>query len=205
MRRALAAVAISLALGAAAAPAQDRAVRSLKEMRSDLVVLQEWDLSCGAAALATLLRYQHGVDLTEREVAIGLVGRERYLRNPELIRIQNGFSLLDLKRFVDARGYSGVGLGGLEMSDLDDFAPLLVPIDRAGYEHFVVYRGRMGNRVLLADPAFGTVTMPAWRFERAWLDLGALGHVGFYVGGANGEPIPAQHLSPRASEFVTLR
>jgi predicted double-glycine peptidase len=188
------------------APAQDRAVRSLLEMRRELTIVQEWDLSCGAAALATLLRYQHGEErLTEREVAIGLIGRDRYLANPALIRIQNGFSLLDLKRYVDERGYTGVGLGGLELPDLEDFAPIMVPIDKAGYEHFVVYRGRMGDRVLLADPAFGTVTMPAERFERAWLDLPQLGRVGFYVGDAAGETTPAGRLSPRASEFVTLR
>src|SRR5205823_3175210 len=36
-----------------------RAVRSLLAMRQEKVVVQKWDLSCGAAALATLLTYQH--------------------------------------------------------------------------------------------------------------------------------------------------
>ena len=40
-----------------------------------------------------------------KEVAIGLIGQERYLRNPELVRLQSGFSLLDLKRYVEGRGY----------------------------------------------------------------------------------------------------
>ena len=34
-------------------------VQSLLEYRQRNVVIQKWDLSCGAAALATLLRYQH--------------------------------------------------------------------------------------------------------------------------------------------------
>ena len=43
----------SLFLGQA--PAGERPpVRSLLEMRRDNVVIQEWDLSCGAAALTTL-------------------------------------------------------------------------------------------------------------------------------------------------------
>lgn len=198
-------ISLALALLAAGAQAQERGpVRSLLEMRQERTIIQEWDLSCGAAALATLLNFQHGDRVTEREVAIGLIGRDRYLQNPNLIRAQNGFSLLDLKRFVDARGYEGIGFGGLEFSDLDKYAPIMVPISRAGYDHFVIYRGRMGNRVLLADPSFGTITMPVGRFQRAWLDLGDLGHVGFIVAGRNGQ-VPPNALAPQALEFVTLR
>jgi predicted double-glycine peptidase len=179
-------------------------VRSLLEMRQERTVVQEWDLSCGAAALATLLNYQHGDPVTEREIAIGLIGRDRYLQNPNLIRAQNGFSLLDLKRYVDERGYEGIGFGGLDFEDLDKYAPIMVPISRVGYDHFVIYRGRMGNRVLLSDPAFGTVTMTVRKFQRAWLDLGDLGRVGFIVAGRNG-PVPPNALAPEAYEYVTLR
>jgi predicted double-glycine peptidase len=191
-----------LVTGSPAAAAEP--VRSLLEMRHERVVIQSWDLSCGAAALTTILNYQFGDMVTEREVAIGLIGQERYLRNPDLVRLQSGFSLLDLKRYVQSRGYVGVGLGGLSLEDLVDNAPMLVPISRHGYDHFVVFRGVMGNRVLLADPAFGTVTMPVRRFERAWLDLETLGRVGFFVARADGLAPPAG-LAPRAEEFLTLR
>jgi uncharacterized protein len=189
----------------AAHPASAREpVRSLLEMRQEKVVIQEWDLSCGAAALTTILNYQFGDMVTEREVAIGLIGQERYLRNPGLVRLQSGFSLLDLKRYVESRGYVGIGLGGLELPDLVGSAPMLVPISRHGYNHFVIFRGVMGNRVLLADPSFGTVTMPVSRFMRVWLDLDTLGRVGFYVTNADGVAPPAE-LAPRPEEFLTLR
>ena len=45
-------------------------------MRRDRVVVQKWDLSCGAAALATILTYQHGDPVPEREIATGLIQRE---------------------------------------------------------------------------------------------------------------------------------
>lgn len=185
--------------------AEDRApVRSLLEIRQERAIVQQWDLSCGAAAIATLLHFQHGDRVSEREVAIALVGRDRYLQNPNLIRVQNGFSLLDLKRYVDERGYEGIGFGGLEFSDLDKYAPIIVPISRVGYDHFVIYRGRMGNRVLLSDPAFGTVTTPIAKFRRQWLNLGDLGHVGFIIASHNGQ-VPPNALTPQALEFVTLR
>ena len=180
------------------------AVRSLLEVRQDRVVVQQWDLSCGAAALATLLSYQHGDPVSEREVALGLVGREDYLSNPDLVRWRHGFSFLDLKRFVDARGYDGVGLGLLSLDDLLDHAPIIVPIDAYGYQHFVVFRGLLGNRVLLADPAFGNRTMRRSRFENAWMTFAEIGRVGFVVKRRDGLA-PPNRLAPRPEEFPTLR
>ena len=40
-------------------------------MRHDKVVVQEWDLSCGAAALATILNHQYDDPVSEREIAKG--------------------------------------------------------------------------------------------------------------------------------------
>lgn len=188
----------------AEAGARDRAaVLSLAEMRAERVVLQRWDISCGAAALATLLNYQHGDPADEREVAVGLMGRDEYLADPLLVRRRQGFSLLDLKRFVERRGYRGEGLGQLTLPDLIERAPILVPIDQNGYSHFVVFRGRAGDRVLLADPAFGTRTLRVDQFERAWVAHGQLGRVGFTVARTDGLP-PPDRLAPRPRDFLTL-
>jgi hypothetical protein len=184
--------------------AQDyRPVTSLAEIRERNVVVQEWDLSCGAAALATILNHQHGDPVSEREIAAGMMSRTEYLENPMLVRYRQGFSLLDLKRFVDARGYNGVGLGQLTLEHLVVRAPMIVPINVYGYQHFVVFRGTLGNRVLLADPAFGNRTMLRSEFENAWLAFGEVGHVGFIVERRDGL-IPPNRLEPKPSDFVTL-
>jgi predicted double-glycine peptidase len=179
-------------------------VTSLLEMRHERVVIQEWDLSCGAAALATLLNYQHGDPVSEREVAKKLIEREEYVANPLLVRLRNGFSLLDLKRYVDQRGYQGTGYGQLTFQDALDLAPLIVPVRTQGYNHFVVLRGARGNRVLLADPAFGNRTMLAERFEAVWLDYPTFGHVGFVVARLDDTP-PPNRLAPQPTDFVSLR
>ena len=127
------------------AVAQDaRPVTSLAEIRKRNVAIQEWDLSCGAAALATILKYQHGDPVSEREIATRLMSRAEYLENPMLVRLRQGFSLLDLKRFVDDRSYNGVGLGELTLEHLVARAPMIVPINAYGYQHFVVFRGMLG-------------------------------------------------------------
>ncbi|WP_421935142.1 C39 family peptidase [Pelagibius sp.] len=180
-------------------------VRSLLETRQKAVVVQSWDLSCGAAALTTLLNYQHRDMVGEKEVALGLIAQKRYVENPSLLRLRHGFSLFDLKRYVDARGYRGIGFGQMELEDLVERAPIMVPITSNGYKHFVVFRGRMGNRVLLADPAYGNRTMLAGKFERSWIDYGgSIGKVGFVVARKDG-PAEPNDLAPRPEEFLTLR
>lgn len=167
-------------------------------------MVQQWDLSCGAAALATILNYQHNDAVSEREIAKGLVKRDAYVANPSLVRAQHGFSLLDLKRYVDERGYEGVGYGKLSIADLIERAPAMVPVSFRGYNHFVVFRGVMGDSVLLADPAFGNRTMSIEKFEAAWLDYAEFGQVGFVVARRDGTT-PPNRLTPRPSDFVVLR
>lgn len=180
-----------------------RPVLSLIEKRHQNVVLQQWELSCAAAALATILRYQHGIPVTERSVALGMVKRKEYLANPDLLRLRQGFSLLDLKRFVDNLGYQGLGLGQLTFTDLVERAPIIVPVILRGYPHFVVFRGATSNSVLIADPAFGNVTIPVYKFIDAWIKYKDINHVGFVVT-KEGEIAPPGKLSAQAMDFVRL-
>lgn len=178
-------------------------VSSILEKRREHVVLQQWELSCAAAALATVLRYQYGLPVTERLVALGMIRRKEYLANPELLRIRQGFSLLDLKRYVDRLGFEGRGLGQLTFEDLLNHAPIIVPVITRGYPHFVVFRGATSNAVLIADPAFGNFTMPIYKFKHAWIKYEKINHVGFVVTDA-GKLTPPGKLAAKASDFVTL-
>ncbi len=179
------------------------AVISLLEQRQARVVMQSWDFSCGAASLATLLNFQHGDPVTEREIAIGLMSRDEYVANPMIVNLRRGFSLADLKLFVDARGYRGRGIGRLDMETLGERAPAIVPIVVNGSSHFVVFRGRRGSRVLLADPLFGNRTVTVEQFLDAWPDQGDFGRVGFVVERRDGLA-PPDRLEPTDDDFLTL-
>ena len=178
-------------------------VFSLYEQRNQLVVRQNFDLSCGAAALATLLVFQHGETLSERDVAIGLVSRDLYLKNPDIIKSRQGFSLFDMSRYVGSLGYQGDGFGQLRFEDLADMAPIILAMDFTGYRHFVVYRGYLGDRVLLADPAYGLRTMKLSRFMQSWIEFPELGRVGFRVTRRD-NLFPPNRLALRSEDFVTL-
>ena len=139
-------------------------VRSLLEIRREAVVVQEWDNSCGAAAVATVLTYGHNDPVSEAAVALAMLRRTDALR----VRVRGGFSLLDMKRFAESRGYTAAGYRGLTLDELLGTPAAIVPIDEHGNPHFVVVRGRQGDHVDIADPAFGNRRIPVQRFMEVW-------------------------------------
>ena len=179
------------ALGAeSASPAKP--VRSLLEIRRENVVVQQWDISCGAAALATILTYQHGDAVPEQKIAEAMLKRTDPLR----VKYRGGFSLLDLKRFAESRGYTADGYMEVSLENLIEFGPSIVPVSTSGYNHFVVFRGIVGDQVLLADPAFGNRTLTIEQFQKAWVQ-----NMAFIVSRADGKSAPNQ-LTPKEKDFV---
>jgi hypothetical protein len=141
-------------------------VRSLLEIRHERVVIQQWDVSCGAAALATVLTYSLFDPVSEREVAQGMLRGTEPLR----VKVRGGFSLLDLKRFAEGRGFSAEGYRDLSVEELLQFESPIVPLTLHGYAHFVVVRGLRDGEIALADPAFGNRTLSMSEFAAAWRD-----------------------------------
>jgi uncharacterized protein len=191
----------------AAAPDKLAPVRSLLEMRQDRVTVQAWDLSCGAAVLTTLLVHQFGENITERDVAVGMMGRAEYLDNPDIVRAREGFSLLDMQRYVARLGYTGEGYGQLTFDELIARSPAIVPVARHGYNHFVIVRGVSRDRVLIADPSFGTRTLRRDQFERIWKSLGDMGRVAFTIDDPQqieNDALRINGLAPRAADYLTF-
>jgi predicted double-glycine peptidase len=141
-----------------------KAVRSLKELREHGMMRQRWDMSCGSAALSTVLTYDYQDPTPETAVVIWILRRT----DPVRVRSRGGFSLLDLKRFAQFRGYEAEGYAKLSLAELVKFPSAIVPVRINSFDHFVVFRGLVGDRVVLADPAFGNLTLSKERFLRIW-------------------------------------
>jgi len=137
---------------------------SSESLKSRNIVKQEYDYSCGSAALAMLLNYHLGEDLTEKQVIYGLMAHG----NPESIRERRAFSFLDMKRFIETLGYQGNGYRAEMKNLLELEIPVILPIEVWGYRHFVVFQGIHDNRVFLADPWIGHSTYPIKTFEDMW-------------------------------------
>lgn len=136
---------------------------SMKGSRFLATLRQQYDFSCGSAAVATLLT--HHYDWAVDESAVFQVMFEN--GDQEKIR-HDGFSMLDMKRYLDSRGFETSGVE----ANLDELAragiPAIALINENGYAHFVVIKGIRGNDVLLGDPAMGTRVVARTDFERHW-------------------------------------
>jgi uncharacterized protein len=143
-----------------------RPVRSLLEFRSEGVVMQKWDISCGAAALTTALTYGFNDPTPERLAAKWMLAHG----NLDKIKSQHGFSLLDLKRFSESRGYVAKGLKAVTREQLAELHFVIVPVIEYGVSpHFIVIRELRPDGTLdIADPGFGNRTMDVEEFEEVW-------------------------------------
>jgi uncharacterized protein len=138
-------------------------VMSWRDIPFRTVVRQQYDYSCGSAAVATLLRFHYGNEVGESEVFESMFERG----DQERIR-RVGFSMLDMRSYLETRGYTADGL----RLDLDRLATLDVPaialITHDNYRHFVVVKGISADRVLVGDPTFGLQSYTRAEFEAVW-------------------------------------
>lgn len=140
--------------------------KSWTGLRTENVVMQQRDYSCGAASLATLIRYHWEDQVTETQLIVEVVK----MLTPEEMkeRIENGLSLTDLRRLAVKLGYLST-IGRLEFDKLSESkVPLIVGIVVNGFDHFVVFRGTDGDFVYLADPARGNIRTPVAEFKQQW-------------------------------------
>ena len=141
---------------------------SLKEARFKTTVPQHFDFSCGSAATATLLTYQYGLPVNEEQVFVKM-----YAHGDQAKIRKEGFSLLDMRRYLQSKGFEADGFE-LPIEKLaEEGVPAIVLLNDRGYRHFVVVKGLRNGRVLLGDPARGTRAMPVARFHELW-DNGVL-------------------------------
>lgn len=127
------------------------------------VVRQQYDFSCGSAAVATLLTYHYRRPTPER-VAFAQMWKAG---DQPLIR-KVGFSMFDMKSYLnnvglDAAGYR-LGIEGLRKME----RPGIVLLDLNGFKHFVVVKGVRGDRVLVGDPMLGLNEYAVSDFMKLW-------------------------------------
>jgi predicted double-glycine peptidase len=138
---------------------------SMKERQFRYTVRQQYDFSCGSAALSTLLTHHYGDPVKEEAVYVTMweTGDQAKIR-------KEGFSMLDMKRFLESRGYAADG----HSASLEKLAkvgiPAVVLIRDGGYNHFVVIKGVRDGKVAFGDPAQGARVADQAQFERMMIN-----------------------------------
>ncbi len=150
------------------------------------IVHQAFDYSCGSAALTTILQFHLGLAVTEKDAMEGMLEHGE----KDKIIARRGFSLLDMKRYVATLGSDSGGF----RADMNDLAkldqPAIVPIDYAGFKHFVVVKGIREGKVYIADPSAGNIAFSVEEFASLW-DKGTL----FVIYPSKTRPIVQSSLS----------
>ncbi|MCC6915807.1 C39 family peptidase [Nitrosomonas sp.] len=137
--------------------------KSFAERRFNTVYRQQFDFSCGSAALASLLTFHYDDTVNEQSVFIDMY------QNGDQEKIKReGFSMLDMKLYLERRGYRSDGF----KINLDQLwatgNPAITIINLNGYMHFVIIKGVDEEKVLLGDPAMGVKSMDRTEFEKIW-------------------------------------
>jgi uncharacterized protein len=138
-------------------------VTSWRDLPFQTVKRQAFDYSCGSAAVATLLSYVYGIPTSEETVFKTMFahGDQNKIRH-------EGFSLLDMSRYLNSRGLNAKGYK-LNFETIEKHkVPFIALISHDGYNHFVVVKSVKGPFVLVGDPSKGNAVYTRQDFARAW-------------------------------------
>jgi len=140
-------------------------VKSYKEQLFGDVYRQQYDFSCGSAAVASLLSFHYDIAASENTIF------EYMFKNGDKAKIEKqGFSMLDMKKYLNSIGLQADGY----KIPLEKFRKLRIPaitiINFDGYMHFVVIKGINSKQVILGDPSRGTLVMPIEEFKPYYKD-----------------------------------
>jgi predicted double-glycine peptidase len=140
-------------------------VKSWTELRNDGVVKQQYDFSCGASSMATVLRHFYNQDVHEQEIVNKVLALKGVGSTPKQLTASDfALSFADLAEYAKTRNFKGVGVA----MDIDGLRKLRVPViiyvKIRKFEHFTVFKGIDDEFVYLADPSFGNMKVKIPKF-----------------------------------------
>lgn len=137
-------------------------VKSWIEIRDAGIVKQNFDYSCGAASLATLL----SILSTQNNTSLASAYTEAQIL--KLIERNDASSFADLKRVAALLGFKAVGYK-VTMKQLDALkVPVIVYLEHFKNPHFSVLKHTRKDYIYLADPAWGNLKFTRMQFFKKW-------------------------------------
>jgi predicted double-glycine peptidase len=138
-------------------------VMSWWEIPYRTVIRQQFDFSCGSAAVATLLTFHYNRPTPERATFA-----EMWQKGDQKAIRELGFSMLDMKNYLRGIGLRAEGYR-LTAKDLPRLnRPAIVLLNLNGFKHFVVVKGVRNGRVLVGDSMLGLTDYAIGDFVKLW-------------------------------------
>jgi uncharacterized protein len=143
-------------------------VKSWIEFKNERLTRQNYDYSCGSAALATLLSHYYDANVTEEMIlksVLEVKGIDKQASELENQEGNNGLSFYDLSQYASAQGFKAVGIA-LGMEELRKLQiPVIVFVKIRKQEHFTVLKKMDERYAYLADPSFGNIRVSHAKFK----------------------------------------
>jgi len=131
-------------------------VQSWKTRRDARIVKQDFDYSCGAASLATLLTEYYGISVSEQAL----------LQAMDKGEFRASFE--DMAQALAQFGFKAQGFAASWEQLVKLRMPVVVYLQHRKNDHFSVLRGIDENTVWLADPSLGNRTYSKVQFLEMW-------------------------------------
>ncbi|HEC1570624.1 TPA: C39 family peptidase [Campylobacter upsaliensis] len=135
-------------------------VKSYQEIKNEKVIRQNYEESCGAASLATLINILDS-NLTELDLLKAMSGQQLYT---------DMVSFADLNDAVKKLGFQSKSYK-IDRKILESImsVPILVKIeDDPRFPHFVVIINHKGNYLQIFDPSYGEYISSKREFYSVW-------------------------------------
>lgn len=146
----------------------------LSTPNTEAVVLQKEEAGCGAASLATLLKFVFS-DIKITESLVLEIVYARLSPADRHIRQSSGLNADDIEAAAKSLGYRAASIA-LTFSELRRIErPIIVYLRNTSPSHYAVLRGIYDGYAFLADPSVGRIRIPIKQFAEMWENEGKEG------------------------------
>lgn len=134
-------------------------ISSYNELKNFNVIRQTKTNSCGAAALATMLKYKfHLSEINEDVILSKMKNKNEEASFFELAKISKTFNINAI----------GISLTLKELLNIKQ--PVIAYVNNnLNNDHFVIINGIINKELLISDPAVGNYSLRASDFEKIWI------------------------------------
>lgn len=151
---------------------KDRQITSWSEMRDKNLTKQEYDYSCGAASLSSILEHYYELEnASEKEILDTVllkkgidINQKEEIQFDDEMKQKAHLSFYDMVGYAEDRGFRAFGLA-VDLPALYELkAPVIIYVKVRNIEHFSVLKGIDSKFVYLADPSFGNIKVSVAKF-----------------------------------------
>ena len=141
-------------------------IKSWLEFKNESVVKQQYDYSCGAGSLSTILTYFYDKNITEEAILNSVLKIKSINKDKkELENSTFDLSFADLQEIANLNDFKAIGLA-IELNSLYKLkAPVILYVKIRKDEHFTVFKSIDKNFVYLADPSLGNIKVKISKFK----------------------------------------